>query len=213
MSEVIHAMDDPDRYGQNYIKSLAGTVVPSAVAQIERTIDPEIADARTALDAIKARTPGFSKDLPTRRNLWGEKIQFNGALGPDIISPIFTSEKKDSPIDKELVRMKAPLRMPAKSQSFEGVESKLDAFEYEELLIRMNKIKLEATGKNLKKSLNDLVTKDPDYKALKSDDQKERMIRGYLQEAKEKALIEMLETNNELRMFVEDEHRRREALQ
>jgi hypothetical protein len=213
MSEMINAMDDPDRYGSKYVKQFAGTAVPSAVAQIERTMYPELSDAQTALDAIKARTPGFSKDLPTRRNLWGEKIQFNGALGLDIISPIFTSEKKSSPIDDELIRMKAPIRMPSRNQTFEGVTIRLDANEYEEFLVRMNNMKLDSTGKKLKKSLNELVTKDRDYKSLPNDDQKERNIKAYIQEATEKTRAEMLESNPTLRMLVDDEHRRQAAAQ
>jgi hypothetical protein len=207
MSEMINAMEDPDRYGSKYVKQLAGTAVPTGVAQIEKTLHPEMSDAQSALDAIKARIPGYSKDLPTRRNLWGEKIQFNGALGPDIISPIFTSKEKDSPIDKELLRMKAPIKMPGRSQTFEGVPTKLDANEYEEFIVRMNGIKLDVTGKTLKKSLNELVTKDRDYKSLKDDRLKEKMIESYIEEATNKARIEMLETNQEIRKFVDNEHR------
>ena len=207
MSEMINAMEDPDRYGSKYVKQLARTGVPTLVAQIERTMYPELSDAQSALDAMKARIPGFSNELPARRNLWGEKIQFNGALGPDIISPIFTSKEKDSPIDKELLRMKAPVKMPGRTQTFEGVPTKLDAYEYEEFMVRMNGVKIESTGKTLKKSLNELVTKDKDYKAIKDDRIKEKMIEAYIDEARSKAKIEMLETNHEIRRFVDNEHR------
>jgi hypothetical protein len=207
MSEMINAMEDPDRYGPKYIKQFAGTAIPTGVAQIERTMYPELSDAQSSLDAIKARIPGYSNELPTRRNLWGEKIQFNGALGPDLISPIFTSKEKDSKIDKELIRMKAPIKMPSRTQTFEGVPTKLDPNEYEEFIVRMNGVKLEATGKTLKKSLDDLVTKDKDYKALKDPRLKEKMIEGYIEEARSKAKEEMLETNQEIRRFVDNEHR------
>ncbi len=213
MSEMIHAMDDPGRYGPNYIKQFAGTAVPTGVAQIERTMYPELSDARTALDAIKSRIPGYSNDIPTRRNLWGEKITFNGALGPDIISPILTSSKKDSKIDKELIRMEAPLRMPQRTQSFEGVPYKLDAAEYEEFLVRMNNVEIESTGMNLKKSLDNLVSKDADYKSLNNDDHKYRMIKGYMQEAIEKARQEMIDQNYGIRQLVDYEHSKAELNQ
>lgn len=212
LSEAVQALEDPDRHGSKWVKQFAGTVVPTGVAQIERTMYPEIADAQSAMDAIKARVPGYSKDLPTRRNLWGEKITFNGALGPDIVSPIFTSSEKDSPIDKELLRMRAPIRMPQRTQTFEGVPIKLDPYEYEEFMVRMNAIKLDSTGKTLKKSLDELVTKDKDYKSEKNDDMKERMIRAHIQEATEKTRAEMLETNNTLKLLVDDEHRRQAAV-
>lgn len=212
LSEAVQALEDPDRHGSRWVKQFAGTAVPTGVAQIERTMYPEIADAQSAMEAIKARVPGYSKDLPTRRNLWGEKITFNGALGPDIVSPIFTSSEKDSPIDKELLRMRAPIRMPQRTQTFEGVPIKLDAYEYEEFMVRMNSMKLDSTGKTLKKSLDELVTKDKDYKSEKNDDMKERMIRAHIQEATEKTRAEMLETNQTLRLLVYDEHRRQAAV-
>lgn len=215
LSEMVSAMEDPDRYGGQYVKGLAGTVVPTLAAQVERTISPELSDAQSALDAIKARTPGWSKDLPTRRNLWGEKISFNGALGPDLISPIFSSKIRHSPIDKELLRMRVPISMPRRDLTFGGTEHpiRMTPHEYEEFIVRMNAIPLEATGKNLKDSLNYLVSKDPDYKDLQNDDQKESMIKGYIQEAKEKAKQEMYDTNAEIRRTVDYERRRMEAQQ
>jgi hypothetical protein len=210
LSDVVAALEDPDRYGEAYLQRFAGSAVPSAVAQVERTIDPEMSEVRSYVDAIKARTPGFSKDLPTRRNLWGEKITFNGALGPDIVSPIFTSSVKESPIDAELVKLKAPIRMPQRKQTFEGVPLNLTPQEYEEFVVRMNDVKLEDTNKNLKKSLNELVTKDRDYKSAE-DEIKVKMIRGYIEEAVSKARIEMLESDSNLRALVDEGHRQAEA--
>jgi hypothetical protein len=210
LSDVVAALEDPDRYGEAYLQRFAGSAVPSAVAQVERTIDPEMSEVRSYVDAIKARTPGFSKDLPTRRNLWGEKITFNGALGPDIVSPIFTSSVKESPIDAELVKLKAPIRMPQRKQTFEGVPLNLTPQEYDEFVVRMNDVKLEDTNKNLKKSLNELVTKDRDYKSAE-DEIKVKMIRGYIEEAVSKARIEMLESDSNLRALVDEGHRQAEA--
>ena len=213
LSEFVAAMDDPDRYGDKYIQQFIGTAVPTGVAQIERTISPEVSDVQGWMDKLKSRIPGFSDELPTRRNLWGEKITFNGSLGPDIVSPIFTSTEKDSKIDKELIRMKTPIRMPQRKQSIQGVTVPLDGYEYEEFVVRMNNIKIESTGKTLKKSLDYLVTKDRDYKSARDDDQRERMIKSYMNEAIEKTRNEMYETNPEIRRFIDDEHRRMAAVQ
>ena len=210
LSDVVAALEDPDRYGEKYLQRFAGSAVPSVVAQVERTMNPEMSEVRSYVDALKARTPGFSKDLPTRRNLWGEKITFNGALGPDIISPIFTSSVKDSPIDAELVKLKAPVRMPQRKQTFEGVPLNLTPQEYEEFIVRMNDVKLEDTNKTLKKSLNELVTKDKDYKSAE-DEIKVKIIKGYIEEAVSKAKMEMLESDSNLRALVDEGHRQAEA--
>jgi hypothetical protein len=112
ISDVIHAIDEPLRYGERYVQRLAGTLVPTLVAQISATQDPYFREASTALEAIKARTP-WSDTLFVRRDLWGHPVKREGGLGPDLLSPIWTSSAKGDAIDKELVTHQveiAPLR-------------------------------------------------------------------------------------------------------
>ena len=53
--------------------------------------DPVVRNARTALDQIKANVPGWSKSLPPRRNVFGQVRLLDGKLGPDMISPVYSS--------------------------------------------------------------------------------------------------------------------------
>ena len=69
----------------------------------------------------------------------------------------------------------------------------------------MNSVKLEYTGKNLKDSLNQLVTKDKYYRTL-DDDKKENMIRAFMQEARDKAKADFLEENRLFRDLVNLAH-------
>lgn len=76
-SDLIKALDDPDRYGQTYIKNFISTAaVPFSVGmgQVARQIDPYSREARTLLDSIKAKIPGVSETLFPRRDLWGQEI-------------------------------------------------------------------------------------------------------------------------------------------
>jgi hypothetical protein len=62
-ADLVKAVSDPQRYGEKWADRLvAGMLVPSVVAQAARLEDPYLKDARTMLDAIKARlakiTPG-----------------------------------------------------------------------------------------------------------------------------------------------------------
>lgn len=47
-----------------------------------------------AIRKIYGATPGLSKDLPADVNVWGEEIQYEGGLGPDIVTPIYTNTPK-----------------------------------------------------------------------------------------------------------------------
>lgn len=119
-SELIKAVHDPDRYGQRYIQRLAGTVVPTGVAQIAQTQDPYLREARTIIDGIKARIPGMSQQLLPRRDIWGEPIDLGGGLGPDLISPIYESRINNDPVNQSLLRLKV---FPSKlSRQIRGVE-------------------------------------------------------------------------------------------
>lgn len=191
MSEAISALADPERYGEKFIQNYARSLVPTGVAQIARTQDPV---ARSiyhpdgfwyeTYNSIKSRVPGWSKSLPPRRNLWGEPIVLEGGLGPDIMSPVYTSTERYSPIDNELVRLKYGARMPETTQKIVGVDIPMTAKEYDQYLQVMNNVTLPQTGMNLKKSLDNLVTKNPMYKMQKTDDDKIDLIRQYISTAK-----------------------------
>jgi hypothetical protein len=51
------------------------------------------------------------------------------------------------------------------------------------------------------------VTKESNYKALKEDDFKEKMIREYINEAKKLARYEMAETDRYIRFYIDESQR------
>jgi len=104
-SDLIQAVNDPDRYGGRYVQRLFGTVVPTGVAQVARVEDPFLRDARTLTDTIKSRMPGLSKELFPRRDIWGNPIALGGGLGPDLLSPVYQSRINDDPIAQELLSL------------------------------------------------------------------------------------------------------------
>jgi hypothetical protein len=207
-ADALEALDDPDRYGKEWLKKQAGSLVPAGIAQIEKSVDPGLSStyAREGahmeiLNAIQARIPGWSKELPPRRNLWGQAIVPEGSLGPDWLSPVYTSTEKSSPVDEEIVRMKIRIRMPSETQKIHGEEIKLTAKEYDDLIVKMNALRLPGTGKTLKRSLDEMV-RSPDYKRL-SDERKETRIRNLIEHAKEYTREEIYRTNPQIRTVVD----------
>lgn len=106
MSDAVQAFSDPDRYGEKWVLNYAGTVVPSAVAQVARVQDPYLRRAENLVDKVKSRIPGLSEELPPRLNLWGEPIKLEGSLGPDMLSPIYISSDTNDKVSQEMVRLK-----------------------------------------------------------------------------------------------------------
>lgn len=112
--------------GKRIVQQLAGTLIPTGVATIERTLDPTLRDAQSIVDQIRSRVPGYSKDLPPTRNLWGEPVVLSGGLGPDIMSPIYASTETNSPADKEMERLRIGVQMP--ERAIDGVELKPEEY-------------------------------------------------------------------------------------
>ncbi len=106
---------------KSFIEKELPTIMPmsTGMGQVTRTLDPVMREVNTYMDALKAKMPGLSDTLPPRRNLWGEPIYLQGGLGPDLISPIYTSTMKLDPVSQELVRLELPVGMPGKN--IEGV--------------------------------------------------------------------------------------------
>jgi len=109
VSDLIEALEHPDQRVQSILKGFARSTVPAGVRAVERIKDPTLQETRTLLDQIRAGVPGWSETLPPRRNLFGEPVVLEGGLGPDLLSPIRISMKKDDPVIQELVRAKIPI--------------------------------------------------------------------------------------------------------
>ena len=141
--------------GEAYIRRLFGTLVPAGVAQYTRTNDPALRHVDSMLDQLRSRIPGYSEDLPPRLNLWGDPIVLSGGVGPDIMSPLWKSPLRDSPVDEEIIRLDAPISMPQRNIS--GVE--LNPAEYNRYVaLAGNDMKDPVTGLGARETLEALIS-------------------------------------------------------
>jgi hypothetical protein len=108
--------------------------VPALFSQTAQALDPNLRNARTIMDAIKARVPVLSQSVPVRRNVWGDAVTNGDAIGPDIISPFYSTQMSRDPVNVEIARLRAPLSMPQRSITVEGQKVPLDAKQYDELV-------------------------------------------------------------------------------
>jgi hypothetical protein len=115
------------------------------------------------LERIRSRVPGLTKGLPVRRDLWGEPISYRSGLGAiyDTVSPIYSSQTKESPIDKEMIRLDSFVSMPARKTGFDGVRVNLDNYHgaYSRFVqLAGNEAKDPAWGLGAKDFLDQVVT-------------------------------------------------------
>jgi SepF-like predicted cell division protein (DUF552 family) len=156
ISDMTQMLSDSKRYGSQFLQKYAGSLVPSVVADIERATSPEMSQVFNMIDAMKARIPGLSKDVPIRRNVYGEPIkafypteenaaQALGERAMQIFNPVYftDSDKKPDMLDMYFLKngFEGP-NMPQKTQNFSAPESRgmekvaIDLREYPEIYSR-----------------------------------------------------------------------------
>jgi hypothetical protein len=163
LSSIFEAMADPQQYSEATIQRMVGSAVPAVAANVARQMDPYQRQVYSMLDQLKARTPGLSKDLPPRLNLWGEPLTYESGFGKayDFFSPVYTKEGSNDPIDAELLRLESNIGMPRKRTSINGVT--VDLTQYPAAYSRYvelagNALKHPAWGLGAKDLLNQIVS-------------------------------------------------------
>jgi hypothetical protein len=104
-SDLIRALTDPDRYGKSWVRNFVASFTPYSVglSQVARAIDPYSRQARTTLDAVRAKVPWLSETLLPRRDIFGEPIPNKSALGVPGLSAIYEQKVNNDPVAKALL--------------------------------------------------------------------------------------------------------------
>jgi hypothetical protein len=174
ISDVLSAISEPEMNASRLVNRLAGSMsVPAGVAQVARTIDPVARQTDGWTDSIQARVPFSSKSLPPRRDIWGEKIVNEGGVGPDLISPIYTSTAKNDPVNQELLAFDYA---PSKPRNVVGGE-KLTSAQYD-------RYQMEA-GRRAHQKLGELIAA-PEWPELDLDT-REKEAKRAVEKAREEA--------------------------
>lgn len=150
----------------SFLEKELPTILPasSLLRQATRLTDPVLREVHSIIESYQSKVPGYSSDLPPTRNLWGEPILFEGGLGPDLVTPLYTSEVKDDPVSAELVKQSIPIAWP--QRNIEGVPLTPQEYDAFQRLAGGMKILNDMT---LKERLRDLMFVNNDLYARSSD--------------------------------------------
>ncbi|MBB4155314.1 endonuclease YncB(thermonuclease family) [Sphingomonas jinjuensis] len=183
VSGIAEALGDPDRYWQDFVSRTAGAVaVPALVAQVARTTDPVIREARAPMDRIRSRVPGLSDNLFPKRDVFGDPVESDGGVGPDIVSPIWKGTARNDKTIAALVDAGVTVSAPARFRKVDGKRVEWTPAEYDRLQV--------AVGDEAKHRLDALVKSDDWKKA--DDEDRQSMVRDEMKAARTagKGLVE-----------------------
>lgn len=183
VSDLIKAMDDPERYGPTYIRNFLTSPIPNVSGYIRRYDDEYVRDVRGLLDAVMNKTPGMSPNLPSKRNLFGEPIKYSPGAAPDILgrvgkvfSPAREQQITNDIVFNELLDIEYYPSMPRRT--VQGVDLTPEQYEY---MMAQHQLL------NTKQQVLDLIKSD-EYKVLPSY-------------AKKQQIKKTLEQNNKIARF------------
>ncbi|GAA0866840.1 hypothetical protein GCM10009115_32140 [Sphingopyxis soli] len=175
ITDALDAIKDPERYSGNFIKRLIGAAtVPTGSAQLTRVVDPTMRETPDIGSYMSSRMPGQSDELLPKRDVWGQPIVSEGGVGPDILSPIWTSTDKKDPITNEALRVGATISKPNKGD--------MTPEQYDRLQ--------PVAGELARKWIGELMA-TPEYRAMTKEDQAEE-IRSAVTAARKEAKAHVL---------------------
>jgi len=79
--EALEAVTGGIKESERFLRSQAGSFVPSALAQATRMTDDVVRRPETIGQAIAARVPGLSRSVPARLNVFGEPMRYGSEIG------------------------------------------------------------------------------------------------------------------------------------
>ncbi len=178
MSNLLDAGMHPDRYGQKFIQRLAGSMVPTTIADLSRLGDPAYRQPRSVGEAVKARIPGLAEEIEPLRGVFGETVP-RDIRGPieRTVSPFPRIAIPDDPATREIVRLKMRIGRPSRQITIRGEQREMTRQEYEQYVTE--------SGERAQQRINRLVA-DPNYQRL-TDEQRERFIKRIFDKERDRA--------------------------
>lgn len=144
-ADAIKAVETPDQYGPQFIKSFLSSFVPASGLErsIVRMRDPYMRQTWGIIDAIKASVPGYSETLHPKRDLWGEPVPTRDALFGPGLSTLYLQKVNSDPVN--VAMNKLGLKTSSVEKKIRNVELSPEQYDdYARIAGRMTKMRLDA---------------------------------------------------------------------
>lgn len=132
LQELTKAYQDPEQQGNRVLISLLTGSIPSVLGATARAVDTEKHAPKTTLEAIQARIPWWSKELPPLRDRWGNAMEYpGGSVGAFIGASRTPSYVKTDELDEECERLGISASPPSNKIGIKGKKYTMDPLEYD----------------------------------------------------------------------------------
>lgn len=210
LAQTVDVLTDPERNMETWRQRHMGSYVPNFLNQTNP--DDTLREVRSVMDSIKSRTPGFSPMLDPKRNVFGQPITFEGAWGPDFVSPFYQSTGLNSPARDELASLGLAMGQPREKQ--QGIDLTTlrvapDQTAYDRWLELVGEVKLQ--GKGIEEALNDLVQSE-NYQRLPAqstmpsgvDSSRVKLVKRTIERYRNRARNQMFQENPDIKQLYQN---------
>lgn len=179
VSDLVEAIDDPERFLASYVSRVAGSFIPTVVAHAAASTDPVMRDTKATgsnilagesiLNRMQSRIPGLSDSLPAMRDAWGREIRKEGSPAYRFLSPFYMKTDEKDPISKALLDAGAGMGKPKRTISDGmGGERDLSDAEFGQYQI--------VAGRYIREDIEDVIA-DPEWSQLDPAQQRKEIKR------------------------------------
>lgn len=131
VSGAIKALNEPERGLEPYLNMMAGSIVPSIIGRVAKTIDPVSRIPENIVQAIDIRIPWRSRRYAIRRDNLGNTVNVPGER-KNIIDPFSSSRAITNPVLKEARKIGSPIGLP--SNTISGIKlSRMEFSSYQKI--------------------------------------------------------------------------------
>lgn len=202
---TLGALTGDEAEWQKLQRQYAGAIVPNFLAQVDQTtLDPDIREVRSMMDAIRSRVPVFGETVDRLRNPLGEPIKGN-ETAYSIFLPGTASTRTKDPVKRELADSLISVGSPRSTLpggiDLRSIKLKNGQSAYDRLQELTGQVKVG--GKTVRDQLAALI-QSPFYKelpALGQDDissPRVSLVRGYVGNYRKAAMQQLLKESPEL---------------
>jgi hypothetical protein len=178
LNDVVNAIEDPKRYGENFFNNLVtGSIVPSVIGAAAGATDKKLRKTDGLSDAFKMKIPGLRQTLPENKDIYGEGKTDDRASTSKVLLPFKTSKVKNNELDKELRNIDMIVGAPGKTQR----GKKLNEREYAKFS--------ELAGKKFANELSRVIKPSNHHGLSKSD--KSRVVERIISNSRNEAQDEL----------------------
>jgi len=104
-ADLIKAIETPEQYGPQYIKSFLSSFVPNALNNFAKSRDPYVRQTWTVMDEIRNRVPGYKETLHPKIDLWGQPVPTREAMGGTGVTAVYMQRVNSDPVNIEMSRL------------------------------------------------------------------------------------------------------------